>query len=94
MIWRPFTFGYASRTWAIFRRTRGQAKRCMLPEVSTMKMTYSLSTGIPPTGDSGGRRYTCWAWSLFISAVSSCWAATRRPCRMSWISESCRLALC
>ena len=56
MIWMPFTFGEASSTSSSLRRTAGQAKRCMLPEVSITKMMYSLSTGIPPTGASIGRR--------------------------------------
>ena len=37
---------------AIFLPTSGQALFCMLPEVSMMKMMYSLSTGTPPMVES------------------------------------------
>ncbi len=42
----------------------------MLPEVSMMNTTYSLSTGMPPTSFCTSVWRSRWAWSRFISSVS------------------------
>ena len=60
-----------------------------------MKMMYSLSTGIPPTGASalpaiGLRLLLC---RRFISSVSCCCAASSCPAMLSCTALSSRLAL-
>ncbi len=60
----------------------------MLPEVSMMKMMYSLSTGTPPMVASSRARRKLLPWSRFISSVSSCWAARSLPSTISFTSES------
>ena len=47
---------HIERLGEFLNRSRFQLNCCMLPEVSMMKMTYSLSTGIPATASSSAAR--------------------------------------
>ena len=62
---------------------------CIEPDVSMMKMMYSLSTGTPPIGESSLRR-NCAPSSRFCSSVRSCCADTSRPSMSFATSASLR----
>ena len=90
MIWKPFTWGWMSSTFSISAMTRCQMV-CMLPEVSTMKMMWSLSTGMPPTLTVSSVAPVGSAAVAAAVCVASDFACARRSARRCFNSASCGL---